>query len=219
MPKTIVLMGAPGAGKGTQARLLQERLNLPQISTGDMFRALKEAQTPLAAEVRELMAAGQLVPDNVTIRVVQERTAQDDCRDGYILDGFPRTPAQAAMLEVLAAEQGKQIQAIKIEMPRELLAKRMVGRRNCPVCGEIYNIYLKPPKHDNVCDFHPDTQLNHRADDNQGTVEARLQTYEEQTRPLFDYYRAAKLLHTVDGTRETEAIYQDIEKIVKNSDG
>jgi len=219
MAKIIVLMGAPGAGKGTQARLLQERLNLPQISTGDMFRALKEAQTPLAAEVRELMAAGQLVPDNVTIRVVQERTAQDDCRDGYILDGFPRTPAQAAMLEVLAAEQGKQIQAIKIEMPRELLAKRMVGRRNCPVCGEIYNIYLKPPKHDNVCDFHPDTQLNHRADDNQGTVEARLQTYEEQTRPLFDYYRAAKLLHTVDGTRETEAIYQDIEKIVKNSDG
>ena len=219
MAKIIVLMGAPGAGKGTQARLLQERLNLPQISTGDMFRALKEAQTPLAAEVRELMAAGQLVPDNVTIRVVQERTAQDDCRDGYILDGFPRTPAQAAMLEVLAAEQGKQIQAIKIEMPRELLAKRMVGRRNCPVCGEIYNIYLKPPKHDNVCDFHPDTQLNHRADDNQGTVEARLQTYEEQTRPLFDYYRAANLLHTVDGTRETEAIYQDIEKIVKNSDG
>ncbi len=216
MAKIIVLMGAPGAGKGTQARLLQERLNLPQISTGDMFRALKEAQTPLAAEVRELMAAGQLVPDDVTIRVVQERTAQDDCRDGYILDGFPRTPAQAAMLEKLAVEQGKKIQAIKIDMPRELLAQRMVGRRNCPVCGEIYNIYLKPPKHDNVCDLHPDTQLNHRADDNPGTVEARLQTYEEQTRPLFNYYRASNLLNVVDGTRETEAIYQDIEKIVKS---
>ena len=216
MAKIIVLMGAPGAGKGTQARLLQERLNLPQISTGDMFRALKEAHTPLAAEVRALMAAGQLVPDDVTIRVVRERTAGDDCREGYILDGFPRTPAQAAMLEKLAVEQSKQIQAIEIEMPRELLAKRMVGRRNCPVCGEIYNIYFKPPKNDNVCDFHPEAQLNHRADDNADTVQARLATYEEQTRPLLDYYKGANLLHVVDGTREPEVIYEDIVKIVKS---
>src|SRR5688572_6038725 len=135
MSKIIVLMGAPGAGKGTQARLLHERLNLPQISTGDMFRALKDAQTPLAAEVRALMAAGRLVPDDVTIRVVRERTAQNDCKNGYILDGFPRTPAQAAMLDQLALEQGKTIQAIEIRMPRELLTQRMVGRRNCPVCG------------------------------------------------------------------------------------
>jgi len=216
MAKIIVLMGAPGAGKGTQARLLQERLQLPQISTGDMFRALKEAQTPLAAEVRALMAAGQLVPDDVTIRVVRERTSRDDCRDGYILDGFPRTPAQAAMLEALAAEQGKKIQAIEIEVPRELLAKRMVGRRNCPICGEIYNIYFKPPQHDNVCDLHPETQLNHRADDNAGTVQARLATYEEQTRPLLDYYKAANLLHVVDGTREPEVIYADIVEIVSD---
>lgn len=218
MAKIIVLMGAPGAGKGTQARLLHERLKLPQISTGDMFRALKEAQTPLASEVRQLMAAGQLVPDDVTIRVVQERTSQDDCKDGYILDGFPRTPAQAAMLEKLAVEQLKQIQAIEIQMPREALAKRMVGRRNCPVCGEIYNIYFKPPKHDNVCDLHPDTQLNHRADDNPDTVEARLLTYEEQTRPLLDYYKSANLLNVVDGTREPEEIYRDIEKIVKSEE-
>jgi adenylate kinase len=218
MSKIIVLMGAPGAGKGTQARLLHERLKLPQISTGDMFRALKEAQTPLASEVRELMAAGKLVPDDLTIRVVQDRTAQDDCRDGYILDGFPRTPAQAAMLETLAAEQGKKIQAIEIEVPRELLAKRMVGRRNCPVCGEIYNMYFKPPKHDMVCDLHPDTQLNHRSDDNPGTVQARLATYEEQTRPLLDYYKAAGLLHVVDGTREPEAIYKEIADIVKSEE-
>jgi len=209
-------MGAPGAGKGTQARLLHERLHLPQISTGDMFRALKEAQTPLAAEVRSLMEAGQLVPDDVTIRVVQERTGDDDCGAGYILDGFPRTPAQAAMLETLAVEQGKKIQAIEIQMPRELLAKRMVGRRNCPVCGEIYNLYFKPPKSDNVCDFHPQTQLNHRADDNAGTVQARLATYEEQTRPLLDYYKAAGVLHIVDGTKEPESIYADIVKIVKS---
>ena len=214
MAKIIVLMGAPGAGKGTQARLLHERLKLPQISTGDMFRALKEAQTPLATEVRTLMAAGQLVPDDVTIRVVQERTAQDDCRDGYILDGFPRTPAQAAMLETLAAKQGNKIHAIHIQMRREALAQRMVGRRNCPVCGEIYNIYFKPPRHDNVCDFHPDAQLNWRADDNPETVEARLATYEKQTRPLLDYYKASNLLHVVDGTREPEVIYRDIERIV-----
>ncbi len=214
MPKIIVLMGAPGAGKGTQARLLHERLHLPQISTGDMFRALKEAQTPLADEVRVLMAAGQLVPDDVTIRVVRERTAQDDCRNGYILDGFPRTPAQAAMLEELAVEQGNSIQAIEIRMPRELLAKRMTGRRNCPVCGEIYNIYFRPARVDNVCDLHPQIQLVHRADDTPETVEARLVTYEEQTRPLLDYYQAKNVLFVVDGTREPEDIYRDIERVV-----
>jgi len=211
-------MGAPGAGKGTQARLLHERLNLPQISTGDMFRALKEAQTPLAAEVRALMEAGQLVPDDVTIRVVRERTAQDDCKNGYILDGFPRTPAQAAILEKLATEQAKKIQAIEIQMPRELLARRMVGRRNCPVCGEIYNVYFKPPKVDNVCDLHPQVQLHHRSDDNLDTVQARLATYEEQTRPLLDYHKAANLLHVVDGTRQPEAIYRDIVKMVTADD-
>jgi len=216
MPKIIVLMGAPGAGKGTQARLLHERLNLPQVSTGDMFRALKEAQTPLADEVRVLMAAGQLVPDDVTIRVVRERTAQDDCRNGYILDGFPRTPAQATMLEKLAVEQGNTIQAIEIRMPRELLAKRMTGRRNCPVCGEIYNVYFRPPRVDNVCDLHPQAQLVHRADDIPGTVEARLVTYEEQTRPLLDYYQAANVLFVVDGTREPEAIFKEIEEAVKS---
>jgi adenylate kinase len=216
MPKIIVLMGAPGAGKGTQARLLQERLNLPQISTGDMFRALKEAHTPLADEVRVLMAAGQLVPDDVTVRVVRERTMQDDCRNGYILDGFPRTPAQAAMLETLALEQGNKIQAIEIRVPSEMLAKRMTGRRNCPVCGEIYNVYFRPPRFDNVCDFHPEAQLVHRADDTPGTVEARLATYEEQTRPLLDYYQAANVLYVVDGTRKPEDIYRDIEQVVKS---
>ena len=114
------------------------------------------------------------------------------------------------MLEKLAIEQGKQIQAVEIQVPLELLAKRMVGRRNCPVCGEIYNIYFKPPKIDNVCDFHPEAQLQRRSDDNEGTVQARLATYEEQTRPLLDYYKAANLLQVVDGTREPEAIYQDI---------
>ena len=210
MAKIIVLMGAPGAGKGTQARLLQERLHLPQISTGDIFRALKTAHTPLAQEVRDIMERGQLVPDDLTIRLVKERTAQDDCKNGYILDGFPRTPAQAASLEKLASEQGNTIIAVLIDVPRDMLEKRMTGRRNCPVCGEIYNIYFKPPKNDNVCDFHPQAQLVHRADDNVETVKARLSTYEEQTRPLIEYYRKAGLLRTVAGAGEPEEIYQNI---------
>jgi adenylate kinase len=215
MAKIIVLMGAPGAGKGTQARLLQERLHLPQISTGDIFRALKNAQTPLAQEVRDIMTRGQLVPDELTIRLVKERTAQDDCRNGYILDGFPRTPAQARSLGQLAAEQAMDIIPVLIDVPYELLEKRMTGRRNCPVCNEIYNIYFKPPRNDNVCDLHPEAQLVQRADDNAETVRARLGTYDEQTRPLIDYYKAAGVLQSVDGTREPEEIYRDIEQIVR----
>lgn len=214
MAKIIVLMGAPGAGKGTQARLLQERLHLPQISTGDIFRALKNAQTPLAQEVRDIMARGQLVPDELTIRLVKERTAQDDCKDGYILDGFPRTPAQARSLEQLAKEQEKTILAVLIDVPLDLLEKRMTGRRNCPVCNEIYNIYFKPPRNDNVCDLHPEAQLVQRADDNSETVRARLATYEDLTQPLIEFYESAGLLRTVDGTRAPEMIYQDIERIV-----
>ena len=215
MSKIIVLMGAPGAGKGTQARLLQERLHLPQISTGDIFRALKNAQTPLAQELRDIMTRGQLVPDELTIRLVKERTAQPDCEDGYILDGFPRTPAQARSLELLAAEQQNVIVAVLMDVPLEFLEQRMTGRRICPVCNEIYNIYFKRPRNDNVCDLHPEAQLVQRADDNSETVRARLATYEVQTRPLIEFYQAAGLLRTVDGTRDPEVIYQDIERIVR----
>ena len=215
MAKIIVLMGAPGAGKGTQARLLQERLHLPQISTGDIFRSLKHSQTPLAQEVRDIMTRGHLVPDELTIRLVKERTAQDDCKDGYILDGFPRTPAQARSLDQLAKEQQNTIVAVLIDVPLELLEKRMTGRRNCPVCHEIYNIYFKPPRNDNVCDLHPEAELVQRADDNSETVRARLATYDEQTHPLIEYYQTAGLLRTVDGARDREVIYQDIEQIVR----
>jgi adenylate kinase len=216
MAKIIVLMGAPGAGKGTQARLLQERLYLPQISTGDIFRSLKNAETPLAREVREIMNAGHLVPDELTTRLVRERTSQPDTQNGYILDGYPRTPTQAVSLEGLAREQGHQIVPILIEVGHELLERRMTGRRNCPVGGEIFNVYFNPPRTDNVCDVHPDTQLVRRADDNSETVRARLATFDEQTRPLLDYYRRAGILQTVDGTRSPEVIYGDLEALVKN---
>ncbi len=214
MAKIVVLMGAPGAGKGTQARLLQERLGLPQISTGDMFRELAKAETPLAAEVRAVQASGKLVSDDLVIRIVHERTGREDCKRGYILDGFPRTTAQAAMLEKLAVEQGNKIQAVLVDVPFELLEQRATGRRSCPVCGEIYNVYFKPPRVAGFCDLHPDTPLVHRADDTSEKIRVRLATYEEQTRPLLDYYEAARGLSRVDGTRDPEAIYADIEKLV-----
>jgi adenylate kinase len=217
MAKIIVPMGAPGAGKGTQARLVQERLGLPQISTGDMFRALKKAQTALAEEVRRVMQTGGLVPDDLTARIVEDRTSEDDCRDGYVLDGFPRTTRQAEMLEKLAAQQGHEIVAILVDVPFDILEKRMTGRRTCPVCNEIYNIHFKPPKREGVCDLHPDAQLKQRADDNVETIKHRLGVYDAETRPLLDYYAATQRLHRVDGTREPEAIYADIEKIVKDS--
>jgi|SRR5438270_9817027 len=214
MSKIIVLMGPPGSGKGTQARLLQERLGLPQISTGDMFRAMKQARTPLGERLRRTLASGMLVPDDLTIRVVEERTSLPDCRAGYVLDGFPRTPAQADMLETLAAGQGHELVAVLVDVPFEILEKRVTGRRNCPVCGEIYNVYFKPPKSDEVCDLHPEARLNRRTDDNAETIKTRLVTYEQETRPLVEYYQRTGRLRRVDGARDPEAIYADIEKAV-----
>lgn len=214
MSKIIVLMGAPGAGKGTQARLLQERLGLPQISTGDIFRALAKTHSPLAEEVRAIQQSGQLIPDGVVIRVVEDRTSQPDCSAGYILDGFPRTAAQAEMLEDLAARQNKVLRAILIEVPLELLEQRITGRRSCPVCGEIYNMYFKPPKFDNVCDLHPESQLTRRADDTEEKVRVRLETYSRETAPLLEYYQRTARLYRVDGTAEPEAIYAAVERAV-----
>jgi adenylate kinase len=196
MSKIIVLMGAPGAGKGTQARLLQQRLGLPQISTGDMFRVLAETQSPLAEEVRVIQQAGKLIPDELVIRVVEDRTAKDDCLRGYILDGFPRTAAQAEMLEALAARQLKKLSAILIDVPLELLEKRMTGRRSC--------------------DRHPEAALIQRADDRQEKVRVRLETYQRETAPLLDYYQRTGRLHRVDGTRSPEEIYGEIEKILSH---
>ena len=214
MAAIIVLIGAPGAGKGTQARLLQERMGLPQISTGDIFRSLAEANTPLANEVRDIQQAGRLIPDQIVIRVVEERTSQEDCRNGYILDGFPRTAAQAEMLEHLAERQGKGIKAILIDVPTELLMKRLTGRRTCSVCGEIYNIYFKPPKFDNRCDLHPERELLHRADDAPDKIQVRLETYANETAPLLNYYERNNRLHRIDGTREVEKIYADVQRVL-----
>ncbi len=212
MSKIIVLIGAPGAGKGTQARLLQERQGIPQISTGDMFREMKTLDTPLAREVQEIMASGRLISDEVTYRIVKERTSKPDTSGTYVLDGYPRTAVQAEQLEELAREQGKDILAIEVDVPKEELMKRLTGRRSCPVCGEIYNIYSKPPKTEGVCDEHPDTVLSHRADDDEEKVKVRLDTYDELTKPLIEYYERSGRLKKVDGTGEVEDIYSNLEQ-------
>ena len=215
MSKIIVLIGAPGAGKGTQARLLQERVGMPQISTGDMFREMKTLDTPLAREVQEVMASGKLISDDITYKIVTERTSREDSRNGYILDGYPRTAVQAAQLEDLATQQGYQIEALEVGVPRVELMKRLTGRRSCPVCGEIYNVYSRPPKKDGVCDIHPDAQLVHRSDDNEESVSTRLATYDEQTKPLLDYYEKTGRLSKVDGTGKVEEIYSEIDNLVR----
>ena len=214
MSKAIVLMGAPGAGKGTQARLLQERLHLPQISTGDILRARAQEHDALAEEIRSVQEAGKLASDDLVIRVVQDRTSKADSAHGYVLDGFPRTPAQADMLETLAAEQGHEIVAIVVDVPFELLEERATGRRSCPVCGEIYNIYSKPPLKDGYCDFHPDIRLVQRADDTAEKIKVRLETYNEQTKPLVDYYKKSGRLHRVDGTKDQEVIHKEIRDLL-----
>ena len=218
MSKIIVLMGAPGAGKGTQARLLQERRRLPQISTGDILRAKAQQHDALADEIRAVQASGKLASDDLVIRVVEERTAQPDCRNGYVLDGFPRTIPQAEMLERLATEQGHEILAILIDVPYELLEQRAIGRRSCPVCGEIYNIYFKPPRNDEVCDFHPDVKLEHRADDTPDKIRVRLETYDNQTRPLIEYYERDGRLRRIDGTQSKEDIYKEILNVLREEE-
>jgi len=183
-----------------------------------MLRARAETDSPLAREVKELQDAGKLIPDELVIRVVRERTSQPDCKNGYVLDGFPRTPAQAATLEGLAAEQGKKIIAIVVDVPFDLLLKRVVGRRSCPVCGEIYNLYFMPPKVDELCDRHLGVKLDQRTDDTPEKISVRLKTYEEQTRPLVGYYEQSHRLNRIDGTQEPEAIYRQIEGFIKSDE-
>jgi adenylate kinase len=214
MSKIIVLIGPPGAGKGTQARLLEERKGIPQISTGDMFREMKKADTPLAREVQEIMASGKLISDALTYQIVKDRTSRDDTKGTYVLDGYPRTTVQAEQLEELAKDQGKEIQAIEVDIDRGELMKRLTGRRNCPICGEIYNVYTKPPKNDNVCDFHPEAALNHRADDHEESVSTRLRTYDTETKPLLDYYEQTGRLKKISGEGSLEEIYQELDKII-----
>ncbi len=205
----LILMGAPGAGKGTQAAKLVKKYGIPQISTGDMFRAAVKEGTELGKAAKACMDAGKLVPDEVTIGIVRQRLAKEDCQKGFILDGFPRTVEQADALEKILDELGKKITCVlNINVPSEYLIERAVGRRICKKCGSTYHVKFNPPKGD-VCD-NCGGELYQRADDNENTMKNRLNAYEASTRPLIDYYKKAGIYKEVDGRQEITKVTEDL---------
>jgi adenylate kinase len=198
MPKIIVLMGPQGAGKGTQAAMLSEKQGLPLISTGDILREVAREDSDAGREVRRIQSEGRLVSDDTLAQIISERTARADCDRGCVLDGFPRTLPQAELLERISVDQGNRISVVNIEVPREILWKRLTGRRSCR-CGATYNIYSRPSKREGICDL--DGQpLFTRSDDNEQAIAQRLALYEEKTRPILDFYRRTGRLREVGGT-------------------
>lgn len=206
----ILLMGPPGAGKGTQAERLIETYGIPQISTGDMFRAAVKEQTPLGLEAKKYMDNGQLVPDAVTVGIVKERLAKDDCKKGFILDGFPRTTSQAVSLDAILQDLGIKLNGVvHIAVPDEELVRRTTGRQICRSCGATYHITFKPSKKAGVCDKCGGA-LYQRDDDKMETVKKRLSVYAAQTKPLIDYYKNSNLYIEINGAREMDAVFNDI---------
>ena len=209
MSMIVVLIGPQGAGKGTQAQMLSERLALPIIATGEILRKVAEAQTPIGREVRGVQKSGNLVPDEILARIVRDRIALHDCDNGCILDGFPRTLPQARLLEELANLRGDKIVAIEISVPRDMLWKRLAGRRTCVSCGATYNVYLKPSKVDGTCDLDQGA-LVIRDDDRPEAIEQRLALYDEKTRPILEYYKPSGRLHEVDGTGDPSDVFSSL---------
>ena len=210
----IVLLGAPGSGKGTQGKLMASKYHVPQISTGDLLRAAVKAGTPLGLQARAAMDAGRLVSDEIVLGMIRERLQEDDTRDGFILDGFPRNLAQARALDDPLAKLGKPLDmALLIDIDLDVLMQRITGRRTCESCGQMYNIYTSPPKLEDRCDK-CGGNLRHRADDNEETISNRLRVYEHQTTPLVEYYRAQGLLKTVQGVGEIQDIFKAIVKVI-----
>ena len=204
----LILLGAPGAGKGTQAKWISKEYGLPHISTGDILRQNVKEGTELGKEAKKYMDAGKLVPDELIIGMVKDRLAQDDCRNGFILDGFPRTIKQAEELEKITDIDA----VLNIYVPFEKLIERITGRRSCPKCGAVYHIKYNPPKKEGICDV-CGTPLIQRDDDKEETVKKRLETYEEQTAPLIDYYKKKGKLLTVEGQEEIE----DTKRLVREA--
>lgn len=211
----IIMLGAPGAGKGTQAHMIAEKYHLPHVSTGDIFRANIKNGTELGKEAKSYMDRGELVPDELTVRILLDRVAQDDCKNGYILDGFPRNIPQAEVLEKELEKLGDRIDvAIDMEVPDESIIRRMSGRRACVSCGATYHIVNVPPKKEGVCDVCGEA-LVLRDDDKEETVQKRLDVYHEQTQPLIDFYTKKGILKTVDGTQDMMDVFQTITKILE----
>ena len=210
----IIMLGAPGAGKGTQAKLIAEKYGVPHISTGDIFRANIRNGTELGKEAKEYMDKGLLVPDELTVRLLLDRVAQDDCKNGYVLDGFPRTIPQAEVLDKELIKLGDSVDfAVDVDVPDENIIRRMSGRRACLNCGATYHIVNIPPKKEGICDV-CGSELVLRDDDQPETVKNRLKVYHEQTQPLIEYYTGKGVLRTVDGTLPMEEVFDAIVKIL-----
>ncbi len=210
----IVMLGAPGAGKGTQAKMIAAKYGIPHISTGDIFRANIKNGTELGKKAKTYMDQGALVPDELTLELIMDRFQQADCADGYVLDGFPRTIPQAeALTKALAAEGGKLDFAINVEVPDENIVSRMAGRRACLSCGGTYHIVYSPTKQEGICDA-CGGELVLRDDDKPETVAKRLEVYHSQTQPLIDYYAGQGILKEVDGTKEVSEVFDDIAAIL-----
>ena len=210
----IVMLGAPGAGKGTQAQRIAEKYGIPHISTGDIFRSNIKAGTELGKKAKGYMDAGELVPDELVCDLVVDRLSKEDCKDGYILDGFPRTIPQAESLTKALAERGEKVDyAINVDVPDENIINRMSGRRACLGCGATYHITFNPPVKEGICDT-CGQELVLRDDDKPETVKKRLDVYHQQTQPLIDYYKNAEVLAEVDGTQPMDAVFQGIVEIL-----
>jgi len=218
MARYIILLGPPGAGKGTQAKNLAEKLNLVHISSGDLFRENIDQQTDLGKKAQNFIERGELVPDEITIAMIRERLAKADSKEGAILDGFPRTTNQAQALEILLKEMGEKIQSVLfIKVPNEILIERLSGRRICEQNGHVYHIVFNPPKVPNKCDI-DGSPLYQRSDDKRETVEQRIRVFEEQTAPLIDYYRESGLLLEVEGSGAIEDTANSLLEVIEKND-
>lgn len=211
----IIMLGAPGAGKGTQAKMIAEKYAIPHVSTGDIFRANIKEGTELGKEAKKYMDQGLLVPDELTVKILLDRVAKEDCKNGYVLDGFPRTIPQAEVLDNALTKLGDKIDyAIDVDVPDENIIKRMSGRRACLSCGATYHIEHIPPRKEGICDV-CGQELVLRDDDKPETVKNRLNVYHEQTQPLIDFYTAKGILKTVDGTKDMKEVFAAIVSILE----
>ena len=206
----IVLLGPPGAGKGTQAKLLQEHFDIPQISTGDILRRAAKEGTTFGKRAKKYMDRGELVPDSVILDIVEERLSADDCQKGFLLDGFPRTVVQAEAFQTMLDRQNQVLDgAVSLRVPRQKLVARLSGRRTCRQCGAMYHVRFNPPKNEGVCD-QCGGDLYQRADDREETIEARMEVYDRESAPLLEHFRQKGLLREVDGSKTTDEVFREI---------
>ena len=211
----LVLLGPPGAGKGTQASAIVKKYNIPHISTGDIFRANIKMGTELGKKAKEYMDKGLLVPDDLVVSIVRERLTEDDCKEGFLLDGFPRTVNQGEALDIELENMGLKLdKVVNIDVEKDTLIQRAIGRRICKDCGATYHIDFNPPKEEGICNL-CQGGLFQRDDDKKETVEKRIEVYQNQTKPLIDYYTEKRLILNVDGTKSIDIVFEEIIKALE----